>query len=75
MSAACPSNQLILHKLVDEALSQSPYFARRTVRFETQEGDVVLRGRVCSYYHKQMAQEILRRVDGVRRIENQLEVD
>lgn len=65
----------ILDKLVAEALNQSPHFSRRTVRFETQEGDVVLRGTVRSYYHKQMAQEVLRRVDGVRRIENQLEVD
>jgi osmotically-inducible protein OsmY len=68
-------NQPILDKLVAEALNQSPHFSRRTVRFETQEGDVVLRGTVKSYYHKQMAQEVLRRVDGVRRIENQLEVD
>jgi osmotically-inducible protein OsmY len=66
----------VLHKLVDEALNQSPYFARRGVRVEAQEeGEVVLRGTVRSYYHKQMAQEILRRVDGVRRIENRLEVD
>ena len=75
MSGASLCNQPILHKLVDEALSQSPYFARRGLRFEAQEGEVVLRGTVRSYYHKQMAQEILRRVDGVRRIENQLEVD
>jgi osmotically-inducible protein OsmY len=65
----------VLHKLVDEALNQSPYFARRGVKVEAQEGQVVLRGTVRSYYHKQMAQEILRRVDGVQRIENQLEVD
>jgi osmotically-inducible protein OsmY len=65
----------MLDKLVDEALNQSPHFSRRQVRFETREGAVVLRGTVSSYYHKQMAQEILRRVDGVLRIENRLEVD
>jgi osmotically-inducible protein OsmY len=64
-----------LNGLVDAALRQSPYFARRGVRFETEQGRVVLRGTVGSYYHKQMAQEILRRVDGVDRIENHLEVD
>src|ERR1700722_16175500 len=77
-TSLCPEplcNQPILDKLVAEALNQSPHFSRRQVRFETQEGDVVLRGTVSSYYHKQMAQEVLRRVDGVRRIENQLEVD
>ncbi len=64
-----------LNSLVDAALRQSPYFARRPLRCEAQQGRVVLRGTVGSYYHKQMAQEILRRVDGVDRIENQLEVD
>jgi osmotically-inducible protein OsmY len=64
-----------LNNLVDAALRRSPYFAHRAVRFETAEGRVVLRGTVGSYYHKQMAQELLRRVDGVDRIENQLEVD
>ena len=64
-----------LNNLVDAALRRSPYFARRTVRVETESGRVVLRGTVGSYYHKQMAQEILRRVDGVDRIDNHLEVD
>ena len=50
-----------LNNLVDAALRRSPYFAHRAVRFETAEGRVVLRGTVGSYYHKQMAQEILRR--------------
>ncbi len=73
-TSLCP-NEPILDKLVDEALNTSPHFSRRRVQFETLEGAVVLRGTVSSYYHKQMAQEILRRVDGVRRIENRLEVD
>ncbi|HTU25938.1 MAG TPA: BON domain-containing protein [Pirellulales bacterium] len=69
------TNKPILDELVAEALRQSPHFSRRNVRIETQAGDVVLRGTVSSYYHKQMAQEVLRRIDGVRRIENRLEVD
>jgi osmotically-inducible protein OsmY len=35
---------------------------------------VRLQGTVGSFYQKQMAQELLRRVDGVERIENQLQV-
>ncbi len=35
---------------------------------------MVLRGVVRSYYQKQMAQEMLKNVDGVNEIENQLEV-
>jgi len=48
---------------------------RRNLRFETQEGRVVLRGTVSSYYQKQMAQEALRRLKGVDHIENHLEVN
>jgi osmotically-inducible protein OsmY len=70
-----PTSQTELSGLVDAALRQSPYFARRPLRCETEQGRVVLRGTVGSFYHKQMAQEILRRVDGVDRIENHLEVD
>jgi osmotically-inducible protein OsmY len=36
--------------------------------------DVVLTGRVQSYFQKQMAQESLRRIEGVGRIVNNLEV-
>lgn len=57
------------------AIAQHPHLARRKVRFETAEGRVVLRGTVGSYYQKQMAQEALRRLDGVSHIENLLEVN
>ena len=38
-------------------------------------GIVVLTGKVNSFFQKQMAQEAIRRVDGVEKIDNQLEVD
>jgi osmotically-inducible protein OsmY len=56
------------------ALNESPYLVRRKLRFETTDGRVVLRGTVSSYYQKQMAQEALRRVEGVAEIHNHLEV-
>lgn len=59
---------------VHHALNESPYLVRRKLRFETSEGRVVLRGTVASYFQKQMAQEALRRIDGIEAIENQLEV-
>lgn len=59
---------------VHSALQRSPHLANRNLRFETEEGRVILRGVVPSYYQKQMAQEILRAVEGVEEIENQLEV-
>ena len=55
-------------------LEQNPHLSTRTLRCEAAEGHVVLRGTVRSYYQKQMAQEMLKTVDGVDTIENQLEV-
>jgi osmotically-inducible protein OsmY len=63
-----------LEHRVHHALAESPYISRRLMRFETQAGRVVLRGTVSSYFQKQMAQEALRRIEGVAEIENHLEV-
>lgn len=60
---------------VHQALSASPHFPGRHLEVEDSEGRVVLKGRVGSYFHKQMAQETVRRLDGVHEVENQLEVD
>jgi osmotically-inducible protein OsmY len=64
-----------LDLLISSTIEKNPYLKSRNLRFETHEGRVVLRGIVHSYYHKQMAQEALRRVQGVDRIENHLEVN
>ena len=56
------------------ALERNPYLTHRNLRFETQEGRVVLRGVVKTYFQKQMAQESLRNVEGVAEISNELEV-
>lgn len=64
-----------LDSLIASAIERHPHLKRRNLRFETQEGRVVLRGTVSSYYQKQMAQEALRRLKGVDQIENHLEVN
>jgi len=56
------------------ALERNPYIAGRNLRFETSQGRVTLRGVVASYFQKQMAQEAVRRVDGVDEIANEVEV-
>ena len=56
------------------ALRHNPHIGSKNLRFEAEEGRVTLRGVVRSYYQKQMAQEALRYVDGVREIANDLEV-
>ena len=59
---------------VMNALAGNPYLPGRKVHFEAQQGKIVLRGVVGSYYQKQMAQETLRSVEGVHQIENLLQV-
>ena len=59
---------------VDLALSENPHLNRRDLRLESNGGQVVLKGNVRSYYQKQMAQEAIKRIDGVVRIDNQLNV-
>ncbi len=61
-------------KRVDMAIKSSPHLARHDLQCAVNEGRVVLTGVVGSYFQKQMAQEVVRRVDGVRKVENQLEV-
>ncbi len=61
-----------LAERVDSAITTSPYLAGRQLRFETDGGRVILQGVVKTYFQKQMAQEVVRRVAGVERIDNQL---
>jgi osmotically-inducible protein OsmY len=69
------SAESTLHTRISTTIETSPYLKSRNLRFETHEGRVVLRGVVNSYYQKQMAQEALRRVQGIDHIENHLEVN
>lgn len=69
MATACP-----FFEQVHGVLTGSPYLPSKHLRIEAADGLVRLQGTVRSFYQKQMAQELLRRVDGVERIENQLEV-
>ena len=70
MSTFSPS----LADRVDNALVTNPYLTGRTLRFETDGGRITLRGHVGTWYQKQMAQELIRRVEGVELIDNCLEV-
>jgi osmotically-inducible protein OsmY len=64
-----------LDSLISTTIQKNPYLKSRNLRFETQAGRVVMHGIVHSYYHKQMAQEALRRLEGVDHVENHLEVN
>jgi len=75
MEAAALVPRPALVDQVQGVLSRSPYVSTRELRVEAREGVVRLEGAVRSFFHKQMAQELIRRVDGVQRIENYLQVE
>ena len=70
-----PAIRPALIEQIQGALSRSPYISARDLRVEAREGVVRLEGAVRSFFHKQMAQETIRRLDGVERIENCLQVE
>ncbi len=64
-----------LNQRVSTALANNPYIRNRNeLDVSADEGRVVLRGTVGSYFQKQMAQESLRGLKGVSEIDNRLEV-
>ena len=57
-----------------ERFQASPYYALRSIVCEFHEGVLVLRGQVPSYYLKQLAQELVRDLDGIGVIVNVVDV-
>lgn len=68
-----PTDEMVA-RAVQERLSASCYFALRYVSCEFHEGMLMLRGKVHSFYMKQLAQETVRKIEGVGAIVNALEV-
>ena len=56
-------------------LRASPYKMFAGVSCECEHGVLFLRGRLSSFYHKQVAQEAVARVSGVSQVVNEIEVD
>jgi hypothetical protein len=57
-----------------EALEQSPLPDLRYLRVDENDAEVVITGKVSSYYLKQLAQETVRPVLGQRRLLNKVVV-
>ena len=68
-----PASDLLTR--VDVALRSTSQLRRHPIELANQEGCVVVRGQVATFHQKQIVQEIIRRVDGVRGVDNQLVVD
>lgn len=62
------------HEAAVSCLRSSSYAPLRTIRCEFFEGDLVLRGRLATFFHKQLAQELVLKVSGIDRVINEIEV-
>ena len=70
-----PDPRAGIQALAEWGLRRSRYPALRAVSCDYQDGVLVLRGRLPSYYLKQMAQEVVgHQVQGVSRLDNQIQV-
>lgn len=74
VTQTCDREVTNLQDVVDVTFSRNVSLSGRHIRVETHADHVVLRGFVRSYYQKQMAQEALRNIPGVRMIRNEIEV-
>lgn len=61
-----------LNDLVKLAISNSILESHQEIQFEIDQEQVLLTGTVSSYYQKQLAQESVSRVIGIRQIHNRL---
>ena len=61
-------------ELAKASLLQNADPAMRNVRCEFRQGMIILRGTLHSFYHKQLAQEAVARIEGVLRVINEIEV-
>lgn len=61
--------------IVRARLQASAYGEVRSLTCVHHEGILVLRGRVSTYYHKQLAQEAVRHLAGVEAVINTVEVE
>ena len=55
-------------------LESSPYFALRNLSCRCEEGRLVIHGQLASFYEKQLAQEVVARVEGIVQIVNEIQV-
>jgi hypothetical protein len=65
-----------IEQQVHELLSQHPHFRGRTGNFayEYRQEALIIRGRVPTYYLKQLLQTVLKDLSGVAYIDNQVDV-
>ncbi len=55
-------------------LRESPHTALRGISCKAEQGVLILEGRLKTFYHTQMAQEIVGGIEGVVQVVNRIEV-
>jgi len=60
--------------LVERCLRSNPYLALKNISCDLLDGVLVLRGCLPTYYLKQIAQEAVASLEGIERIDNQIQV-
>jgi osmotically-inducible protein OsmY len=55
-------------------LQASPYLSLRRLRCDGAQGEVTIRGRVPTQYLKELSAMLVRSIEGVRRVRNEVEV-
>lgn len=70
--AVFPSDTLA--EEAEKALEESGYAVLRRLRCDCSDGVISIRGRVPTYFLKQMAQAAVSRIRGVRRVNNLISV-
>lgn len=69
-----PAKEWEIVSAANARLKKSPYATVRRLSCEMTKGDLILHGRVSTFFEKQQAQEAVRRVEGVSRIINEITV-
>lgn len=69
-----PDTEVATQAVVERHLRRSSYASLRSIDCQVSAGTARLSGQLPSYFLKQTAQEIVRRIAGVEQIHNHLEV-
>jgi hypothetical protein len=64
-----------LHSRAQAALANSPFFELHELLVEQREGRLFISGKVSSFYHKQLAQEVVRTVCKGIEVINSIQVE
>ena len=74
---SCPMTATVVEKVqprAQAALSNSPFYELRELQVERRRDGLLISGCVSSFYHKQLAQEVVRSVSADAKVINSIHV-